>query len=376
MNQHVAHNVQSDDTVEHSKSVPLPFLGRSQSLLNISLNLERGETNNVGSSKSATKREPDLPSADKIPASQPIPTYGERQSGQMGQMSACATLPASRSNSKKREPVVQPHTLPLPKENFKKPKPERKLSSRSVSADNGEKKSPHYDVSQVELFATIQSHKAVNSNGAKNVLVTSLVGLRKSDRIDDKKRKEVDGSLKYGTLPTSTNQSGHVCVVKAMVHQGAETGASSGKTRPQSSDSARSHRRPPTPKQQQWDSASESSATRMISQAKRPTSFESQTSSIQLTAEQARDLMRALSAAHKNPRVDDKWAQPSAMAPPAATSSTVPNQALQEMRDLKKANLSRNDSFEGHEEAVQLLVDAVTELRQLCCSKGNCDHVP
>ena len=216
------------------------------------------------------------------------------------------------------------------------------------------------DIPQLEMeYETItsecKSHRSQNVNRvaaatANNVLVTSLVALRKADE----KKKNSIAEAKLG-------QPGHVCVVQAMVHQDAACDLmSSGVARNQ-------------PNKKRY-ALEEAAAVRE----------QSQTQSIELTAGQARDLIKAIAAVQRNQVLTDETNWNTGMC--SAASGTFASNAAPILKEIattsqlmddinKRPMLSRNDSFEGHEEAVHMLVDAVNEFRQLCCSKGNCEHI-
>jgi len=198
----------------------------------------------------------------------------------------------------------------------------KKSSQRSKSVDAS------------QILANVQPRKPVRVE--KRLLVTPTTPVAKPDRTDDEKKKQLDKIL---SIPVSKNPSpGNLCVVQAMVHQDG--------------DSLRKQRK----YAESFQPPSESMNTMRRADKVGP---DSSGSSIELTADQVRQLIRAISAAQNNNREDKNW--------------NVPVKELLEKKDNRPV-LQRNDSFEGHEQAVRMLVDAVHEIQQICTTKGSCQH--
>ena len=280
-------NCPKEDSVY--KKIPLPYLGKSQSLLNIPLNLDANEIDNSSLIRHETLK------------SSAIAT-------------TVAYSPPRRLTKRKQ---VTPKFQSLPKDCNKKP------SQRSKSVD----------ASQVQ--ANVQPRKPVKLE--KKQSVTPTVPIAKSDRVDDEKKRQLDKNL---AAQISKNLSpGNLCVVQAMVHQDGDT----------------------LRKQRKYvESFQPLSESLSIMKKTDKTGLDSSGSSIELTADQVRQLIRAISAAQNNNREDkNNW--------------NVPVKEVPEKKDNRPI-LQRNDSFEGHEQAVRMLVDAVHEIQQICTTKGSCQH--
>ncbi len=121
--------------------------------------------------------------------------------------------------------------------------------------------------------------------GGKNLLVASLVGLRKtSERLvsDDAKKKEAPASASAAAAAAAAakSQSGHVCVVQAMVHQDGEMTSSI--QRPTAARPA-GHAA----------GAGPAAPNELMQEApRRPTTLLSHSSSIELTVEQVGSYLR------------------------------------------------------------------------------------
>ena len=302
-------------------------MGRSQSLVNISLSLERANTPPI---LPVVVTKPCV-TTTTIPATTTIIPSSVASADQTLKAARKSGAASQKSSSKRYS------TLPW----------------RSKSA---ERVPPLYDVSQVELFATIQSLKG---RATKNVVVTSLVGMRQSDQCggDRNSRSEHDPGRPH-TLKNPPS-SGHVCVVQAMVHKDADRSQQenvAGATTPGGTAGAADlmrNKRPRSNKAQQWpyENGSRKSASHQLDAQ----------SSIELTPEQARDLLKAISAAQRTSQRSDHWSGPV-------------KECKTDAKDAKRIVAQRRDSFEGHEDAVRMLVDAVKELRQICFDKGTCEH--
>lgn len=350
--------------VSHSKpkaKVALPFLGRSQSLLNIPLNLDINKPLEVKStavqhiiSPQPTTVAPQLPrrsgnndakrNAHKTDVKYQSLPHGTKEGSK------------SQSHHQRTERRDASSTLPHP------------VRSKSVEAKTAQQH--QYDISQLELFATIhQSRQAVSSrSNSKNLTVTSaLVGVRQSDRngsrVEHKTTKSTDPTDK--NIPTNgKNPSGHVCVVQALVHQDGDVMRNSSASGSGPVDPARSQPQRP----RGWDPIYEP-----VSHGRSKSDVENMASSeasIELTADQVRQLIRAISAAQSGSGGSVGGCWPSELGRPPASSSHIPERDM----GVKPAthpqrSLHRNDSFEGHEEAVRMLVGAIQEIQQLCTDK-------
>merc|ERR1712071_723268 len=271
------------------KRIPLPFLGKSQSLLNIPLNLD----------------------ANEIDSSAFI-----RHAVAAAAVAADAYSPPRRLTKRKQVPQK---CQSLPKDCNKK------SSQRSKSVDAS------------QVLASIQLRRPVRVE--KKMSITPItVPLPRPDRPDEEKKKQLDKNLMAPAPAPKNPPAGNLCVVQAMVHQDG--------------DSLRKQRKYPEPFQPLCESMN---AMRKVEKA----GPDSSGSSIELTADQVRQLIRAISAAQNNNREDkNSW--------------NVPVKEAPEKRDLR--SLQRNDSFEGHEQAVRMLVDAVHEIQQICTTKGSRQH--
>jgi len=271
------------------KRIPLPFLGKSQSLLNIPLNLDANEIDSSAFICHAVAA---------------------------AAVAADAYSPPRRLTKRKQVPQK---CQSLPKDCNKK------SSQRSKSVDAS------------QVLASIQLRRPVRVE--KKMSITPItVPLPRPDRPDEEKKKQLDKNLMAPAPAPKNPPAGNLCVVQAMVHQDG--------------DSLRKQRKYPEP----FQPASESmNAMRKVEKA----GPDSSGSSIELTADQVRQLIRAISAAQNNNREDkNSW--------------NVPVKEVPEKRDLR--SLQRNDSFEGHEQAVRMLVDAVHEIQQICTTKGSRQH--
>ena len=322
------------------KKIALPFLGRSQSLLNIPLNLDPNE------------------------------------------VSVCSLVVATSSSS-------PPRQLPKKKAEFfhcqstqTLPKDGKKGSQRSKSVDaNSRLKSlnPIDQISQVELLVSIQSHEKRRGEkkdrerdqdrDKEKLFLTSMIGVRK---FDEKKKNEMEKTAK-------PQPAGNLCVVQAMVHQdGTHSSSNSSKRKKIESPAQRAQwepfyeplnamnvmrKREPATSSDKREMVQQQLVSQLVSTSStRPS--DSSGSSIELTADQVRELIHAISAAQNNNREEKtSWVAPFQMKEAAEKKMAHP-----------RPNLQRNDSFEGHEQAVRMLVDAVHEIQQICTTKGSCEH--
>lgn len=306
---------------------PLPFLGRSQSLVNISLNLDQQQ---VEPSKT-------LPAQ---PARRARRNHGKFQSlphkPVEHQQHRTSRPPAPSTRSKSVEAAVKSAAAHQQQHQF------------------------HHDVSQVELFASIQSRQAVATgrhNGKNSMTLTSaLVGVRQSagGRPAEKSNGKMPEQSGVEANKSNPAGAGHLCVVQAMVHQ---DGDNRGQQLP--TDPPR-----PVARQQPQRSWAETATA--------------DSSSIELTADQVRQLIRAISAAQQQAAATSSvyGSQTSNQVPAERDIPAQPSK--HQLATCPASNrLQRSDSFEGHEEAVQLLVDAVREIKQFCTSKqSGCEHNP
>ena len=151
------------------KKVPLPFLGRSQSLLNIPLDLNRQLT--VVEPKVAVVQQP-------VPATI-IPQSSSRRS---------RTTPTTGGNTKRNcnKPDTKYQSLPhsaCVKEGHKQNRRDvashtMPMRSKSVEAKSASAQQHQYDISQLELFATIhQSRQAVNTRSNSKNLTGKIISI-------------------------------------------------------------------------------------------------------------------------------------------------------------------------------------------------------
>ena len=352
---------------------PLPFLGRSQSLLNIPLSLDISSTKMMASLV-------DSPLQPQLAA-----VINQSSSGVMKQQQTAPRRPLiSNSSTSKRiitshqhkPDIIKYQSLPHKESQSKKSSqhqqcrnqgystvPHRSKSVDAKSALQQQQQQQHnynYNVSQVELFATIQRHSRGQVANSKNMTVTSsatMVGVR----------HDANGSSNNHNKPSEI-------VVQAMVHQDAEIAgrnpSSSTAQRPKSFDPIYEPLVDPCYRR-----------TNDV-----PSSTEA--ASIELTADQVRQLIRAISAANNGP---SGWPLMTGHQPPSSQITSGINNPIEQLpaeRDMNVANsnaarlppssgrgLERSDSFEGHEEAVSLLVDAVREIQSICNAKKGCEHL-
>lgn len=251
--------------------------------------------------------------------------------------------------------------MSLPHKHCQQQQPQRRppvppTRSKSIDAKTAaaqQQQQQYHDVSQVELFATIQSRQAVTRHNKNMTLTSALVGVRQSAvpppggvavlpplRPDQTQQQPKNG--RPDCLPTASSNSGHLCVVQAMVHQdGDNRGATAGD---------------PTHRRQQLQN-------RSWEYDRVKTSEEMESSSIELTPDQVRQLIRAISAAQQA-------ATQSSYQPASSNSNQVPaerdvQQPVSKQQQPNLRGIPRNDSFEGHEEAVRMLVDAVREIKHI-----------
>lgn len=194
----------------------------------------------------------------------------------------------------------------------------------------------HHDVSQVELFASIQSRQQRGGHNKNLTLTSALVGVR---------QKNGSSTADHQPTPSSVadKNAGHLCVVQAMVHQDADKGLA---------DPARSSR------QRDREIVGDGSMNNNNS------------SSIELTADQVSQLIRAISAAQQQTAASYVQHTPSVHQVPAERDVAKQQSGSTRTGPL----LQRNDSFEGHEEAVRMLVDAVRDIKQFYTTGGQQHH--
>lgn len=339
------------------KAVP-PFLGRSQSLLNIPLNLEVSRPVTV---------EPRPP--------QPAHSQPVAQAPQATRRTVACKRPASSKQDAAKSQCVPHHTSS--REGCKgshrregtstMPHPTRSKSVDAKAAAAAISRAQQYDVSQLELFATIhQSRQALSSRtNSKNLMVTSaLVGVRQSDRNGSRSEPTKTGGNKSLEVADSKpaaikNPSGHLCVVQALVHQDG--------------DVVKNSTVAPVVAQQRhraWEPLYEPGHDRRSrSDVEAPMSTGE--TSIELTADQVRQLLKAISAAQAGSSAGSLggcWAAGLAPQPQHHAVAHIPERDAGAVKPIghPQRPLQRNDSFEGHEEAVRMLVGAIQEIQQLC----------
>lgn len=364
---------QSQQVTDHkpkpNPATVLPFLGRSQSLLNIPINLDVNKPVEI--------KPP--PVIQQTP--QPVAAAAPHQQGTIrrnesskrsahhnkAECSKYQSLPHSTkegSKSHRRDANSSSATLPARSKSVETNK------SNHQQLQQQQQQQHQYDISQLELFATIhQSRQAVSSrSNSKNLTVTSaLVGVRQSDRngssrVEQKTLKSVDPAANEKATPSASgikNPSGHVCVVQALVHQDG--------------DVMKNPVEPPRSLPQRprtcWDPIYEP-----VSHSRSKTEENSSEASIELTADQVRQLIRAISAAQSGAGGSIGGCWPSEMG--RATASHIPerDKPPSHQQQQQQRTLHRNDSFEGHEEAVRMLVGAIQEIQQLCTDKKPSDN--
>ena len=351
---------------ESEIKVPLPFLGRSQSLLNIPLDLNKQLITTIEPKVAVQKQQ-------AVPSIQP-PMLTVPQPARRTTVAATTKRSANKSDTKYQS---LPHSV---KEGQQKAQHRREGSSstmphpvrsKSVEAKSAQHQQQQYDVSQLELFAAIhQSRQAVSSrSNSKNLTVTSaLVGVRQSDRNGTSRGSSEQKNGKTSSVAadpveksissTAKNPSGHVCVVQALVHQDGDVVRNSAATHAEASTRIQQ-------RQRTWEPVYEHLVGPHVG---RPTKSEAETSetSIELTADQVRQLIRAISAAQSNTAgsLGGCWSSEMNRSPVNTSPVTVASK-----QPLLHRNIHRNDSFEGHEEAVRMLVGAIQEIQQLCTDK-------
>lgn len=343
--------------------VPLPFLGRSQSLLNIPLDLNKQLIPAIEPEIVVVKQQAVLPVQ---PPTSTVPQPARRTTG-CNTTKRCASKPDTKYQSlphSSKEETKPQHRRGEASSTMPHPVRSKSVESKSVIAQQ------QYDVSQLELFATIhQSRQAVSSRtNSKNLTVTSaLVGVRQSDRNGSSRTEQkkpgstVADPLEKVVPATAKNPSGHVCVVQALVHQDGDAVRSSSATQAETNTRIQ-HR------QRAWEPVYEP----LAGHAGRPVKSDADTlaaseTSIELTADQVRQLIRAISAAQSNTAGSLGGCWSSEMSRPSASSSrTAERDVAKQPSAHQHRNIHRNDSFEGHEEAVRMLVGAIQEIQQLC----------
>lgn len=358
--------------------VPLPFLGRSQSLLNIPLDLNKQLITAIEPKAVVVQQQAVL---SVQPPTSAVPQPARRTIG--------SNNGGTKRNGSKPEgskPDIKYQSLPHSSKEENKSQHRREASStmphpvrsKSVEAKSAmAQQQQQYDVSQLELFAAIhQSRQAVSSrSNSKNLTVTSaLVGVRQSDRNGSSRAEQKNGKvgstvadpLEKVVPANAKNPSGHVCVVQALVHQDGDAVRNSSATQAETNTRVQQRQRTWEPVYEPLDGH----AGRPI-KSDADTLAESETS-IELTADQVRQLIRAISAAQSNTAGSLGGCWSSEVSRPSASSSRVPERdsvVAKQPSTHQHRNMHRNDSFEGHEEAVRMLVGAIQEIQQLCTDK-------
>ena len=160
---------------------------------------------------------------------------------------------------------------------------------------------------------------------------------------------------------------GHVCVVQALVHQDGDVVRNSTAANVQA-DTARS---------QQRRRASEPVYEPLTGHGRPKSDSETVSASeasIELTADQVRQLIRSVSAAKSGSGGSIGGCWPSEMGRPPSNTHHIPERDVSVKQTVQQQrSLHRNDSFEGHEEAVRMLVGAIQEIQQLCTDKKHPD---
>lgn len=341
------------------KKVPLPFLGRSQSLLNIPLDLNQQLT--VVEPKVVVAQQPQpatIPQSSRRAAPSNTKRNGSKPDTKY------QSLPNSAKEGHKQHRKDVASTMPHP------------VRSKSVEAKSAAAQQHQYDISQLELFATIhQSRQAVSTrSNSKNLTVTSaLVGVRQSDRngtrTEQKNGKTSCDPVEKSASTNGKNPSGHVCVVQALVHQDGDVVRNSTTANVQV-DAARSQQR-----QRAWEPVYEPLAGHGGRPKSDSEAMSSSEASIELTADQVRQLIRAISAAQSGSGGSIGGCWPSEMGRSPSNSSHIPERdvSVKQQSHQQRNFHKRNDSFEGHEEAVRMLVGAIQEIQQLCTDKKQGD---
>lgn len=351
--------------------VPLPFLGRSQSLLNIPLNLEIIQPA-VIEPKIAIVQQPSPPQPTVIVPQPAVRRTGCSSNGKPKNSSKTDAKYQSLPHSSNKEgQKSQQHQHRRAASTMPHPVRSKSVEAKSAAAAAQQHQ---YDISQLELFATIhQSRQAVTSrSNSKNLTVTSaLVGVRQSDRngtrTEQKSGKTSETSEK-GASANVKNPSGHVCVVQALVHQDGDVLRNA--TATSQAEAARHQQR-----QRNWEPVYEPIAGHGGRPKSEADNLSASEASIELTADQVRQLIRAISAAQSNTGGSIGGCWPSEMGRPPSNSSHIPERDVQAKPTAHPQRpLHRNDSFEGHEEAVRMLVGAIQEIQQLCTDKKQCEH--
>ena len=365
--------IPNKDNNQKGKLLPMnetpPFLGRSQSLLNIPIDL-----NNVESSVNNP-----LPAAEQQQATtrqqqRPLLVPNNKQRHNPPDNIKYQSLPHKENQSKANKSRKGYSTVPHRS---------KSVESKSAQLQQQQQHNYSHNVSQVELFATIhrsrhQSSSVINqrpgggglANG-KNMTVTStaaVVGVRE--------QQQQQHHQMSATSDKNKNPS-HMCVVQAMVHQDAEV---SGRPitqlpaqRPKSFDPIYEPLVGPATCHQQRRSD-------ILQVASGGGGVGVDAASIELTADQVRQLIRAISAAQQV-----QWPSPGSqpMQLPERDVNVVAGSNVSAARSQQQTaaaaasvgrGFNRSDSFEGHEEAVSLLVDAVREIQQICNAKKGCEH--
>ncbi len=162
---------------ESENKVPLPFLGRSQSLLNIPLDLNKQLITTIEPKVAAVVQQQAVPSIQPpmLTAPQPARRTAATKRSVSKTDAKYQSLPHSAKEGQQKAQHRREGSSTMP----------HAVRSKSVEAKSAQHQQQQYDISQLELFAAIhQSRQAVSSrSNSKNLTVTSaLVGVRQSDR--------------------------------------------------------------------------------------------------------------------------------------------------------------------------------------------------
>lgn len=356
----------------------LPFLGRSQSLLNISLNLDRSQQQ-VAETKSTAAQQPSVArhtlSSSSQPSRRATIKNSRRSPGTSKTDVRYQSLPSSsHKEGQKHQRRPTSSTMPYPVRSKSVD-----AKSAAIAATLAAQQQHAYDLGQLELFATIhQSRQAItNRSNSKNLTVTSaLVGVRQSAERNGPRTDHIAGKASDAidkTLPsTAKNPSGHLCVVQAVVHQDGDSIKSSPSASAAAPSAVSHSSRHGQRSSRVW---TESIYEPLAGGPARPKAEvdvnPTEDASIELTAEQVRQLIRAIAAAQSGSGGSPGGCWAGGGMPIAAH---IPERDV----TLKPSShhhrtIHRNDSFEGHEEAVRMLVGAIQEIQQLCSDKKPSD---
>lgn len=343
----------------------LPFLGRSQSMLNISLNLDCSQQLAV-ERKSPSAQQPSpikkTSSSQSARRATTKSTSSKRSPGTSKSDLRYQSLPSSSKDGQKHQRRSAPSTMAHP---VRSKSVDAKSAAMAASAAAQQQHA--YDLSQLELFATIhQSRQAIsNRSNSKNLTVTSaLVGVRQSAERNGPRPDSVAKDPSEKSAPSSgKNPSGHLCVVQAVVHQDGDPIKGSSSTSAAAPGPSSSRQR----SSRAWAESLYEPLAGGPARARHEIEMsQAQDSSIELTADQVRQLIRAIAAAQSS-----SGGSPGGCWAPGGLpiGAHLPERDVNAKPAHHHRGIHRNDSFEGHEEAVRMLVGAIQEIQQLCSDK-------